>query len=213
MGTHYYLLKKSPYNPWTPPSIGCVSAKWSKLEVKRCNNGYVWCDHHFATLEELNHSYYQTIYIGTLNPGFYFSLAIYPGYGIRSLSDWKKLFESEKAIIRCDSEDRDWISASEMIKIITQRDTPGFDSYHGDVKQYEADTLAAINKTIREMEELPIDMETLSVRYHTYDEFLKAKGLCRGRQGLLKYVTALPPDNENHTYQYIRRNANSQNTL
>lgn len=64
---------------------------------------------------------YKPLHIGKSSWGWCFSLHVFPREGIRTLSDWKKLWNRPGAYI--EDEEGERVSILEMETVITKRDT------------------------------------------------------------------------------------------
>lgn len=142
MGTNYYLRKKCDYNKRYPGVVGDSETYLS--QVQELVNGYVWNNKYFKTVEELNKEYFVDIHIGKNSCGWKFALCTYPDKyeekwsyvqddvehqetdvtyllpePIRSLDDWKKLFDDPNCSIYDEYGDK--VSKEDMIKVITSK--------------------------------------------------------------------------------------------
>ena len=136
MGTNYYLHKKVNFDPGhrVPASLGCDN--WHEHEPIELENGWVWHNRYYPTLEKLNEDFYQEIHIGKSSCGWRFSLCTYPEenprliqYGkhefyldkpISSLEDWIALFEADGNTIWDEYGDK--VSKDDMVKCISKRE-------------------------------------------------------------------------------------------
>ena len=134
MGTNYYLLLKANFNlnKPLPATLGCGECR----EPLILENGFVYHNTYYETLDNLNKVFYQKIHIGKSSLGWRFSLCIYPAENpkylnneyyreyflekeIKDINDWIVLFNDKNNIIIDEYGDR--IDANEMIDIITKR--------------------------------------------------------------------------------------------
>lgn len=131
MGTNYYLKKKAEYIP-TYNRVEVLGEKWyetydfdfmnyERNKVDELTNGFVYDNTYYPTLEELNEVYSHTYHIGKSSSGWRFLLSSYPN--IKTLDDWKKLFEEDITIV---NEYDEQISKEEMLDEICHKE-PSFE--------------------------------------------------------------------------------------
>lgn len=135
MGTNYYLHKKVNFDPKhrIPASLGCDDGhEYEPIELE---NGWVWHNKYYPTLDELNKEFYQEIHIGKSSCGWRFGLCIYPAENprfkgeswndkyldkpISSLGDWEELFDDPDNSIW--DEYGDEVSKDDMVACIANR--------------------------------------------------------------------------------------------
>ena len=136
MGTNYYLHRKTNFDPnhRIPASLGCCYGNESEpLELE---NGWVWNNKYYPTLEEMNKEFYQEIHIGKSSCGWRFGLCVYPEENpsykgeswrefyldepISSLDDWVALFNDPENTI-WDEYGRE-VSKEDMVACIASRE-------------------------------------------------------------------------------------------
>lgn len=138
MGTNYYLLRKTEFDPdyTLPASLGCLDSELGDRPVE-LTNGWLWDKTYYPTLEKLKENYRQRIHIGKASCGWRFSLCVYPTENphfvnnkhfheyyldkpISCLEDWIALFRDPQNIIK--DEYGRVIEPEEMIEIICKRE-------------------------------------------------------------------------------------------
>lgn len=82
--------------------------------ITELDNGYVYKNHYY---EELPKDFYHLLHIGKSSCGWHFSLCIYPSLNIKSLDDWKHLFDK----FEIEDEYGRIISKEDMLDTITNR--------------------------------------------------------------------------------------------
>lgn len=176
MGTNYYLIKKCSKEEFD--KYKCYNDDfWPDEGYRELNNGHVYNNTYYSTIEELEKNLALKLHIGKSSAGWHFSLCIYPELGINNLDDWKKLF-SEYDIIDEYDESR---SADKMISIITER----YDAEFLELGQeaYEAKVVERHNNTCDTLYGSFIHITPAK----TYDEYLSYNNAERGLNGLLAH--------------------------
>lgn len=139
MGTNYYLKYK------TKPFSDLSEFSDYADEIHELDNGYVWRQHYYKTLEELAKEYTVDLHIGKSSWGWTFSLCTYSRLNINTLDDWKNLFDK----YTIENEYGETVSKEEMLDTITNRR-----------KYYEEKTGNKLNRhnyLISDLRHLPID--------------------------------------------------------
>ena len=193
MGTNYYLIRKMKYAKNTPVSLGCDLYDNDIIEL---SNGWVLRNTYYPTLKELSENFTQEIHIGKSSFGWYFSLCVYPEFGINNLEDWIKLFNDPNNIILDEYDDE--VSAEAMINCITKRGMKDWDDSPEKIKQFETSVLESQNSL----------MESLgNSKYLSYEEILAANHAERGVNGLWKHQRYdkfhIENPDKTATYDYI----------
>ena len=136
MGTNYYLLRKTAFDPnhRLPASLGCSDGlEHHPVEL---TNGWLWDKTYYPSIETLNERYFRCIHIGKSSCGWRFSLCVYPIENprfvhdeyyhepylekpISSLDDWIVLFRTPGNVI-IDEYDRT-IGVEEMLSTRCKR--------------------------------------------------------------------------------------------
>lgn len=111
MGTNYYLKYKP--EPFSDLSDFMDYAD----EIHELDNGFVWKQHYYPSLEELAKKYVAELHIGKSSWGWAFSLCVYPKLNINTLEDWDKLFDK----FEIENECGETISKEDMLDTITNR--------------------------------------------------------------------------------------------
>lgn len=165
MGTNYYLLKKKKYES--------KDNDYVTQGVYELNNGWVWNNTYYPSLDDLNKEYYLELHIGKSSCGWHFGLCIYPELNIYSMDDWLREFNDSKIFDEYNRE----ISKDEMFETITNRKNKSWEDF----------------KTDEEYEKYQLDVQNnWSVhfdypKYATYDDFLRDNHAKRGLNGLLAH--------------------------
>lgn len=79
MGTNYYMRCYE---------ISDVDKIKRDVAVQKINNGYIWHNQFYNTLEDLAKDYYEEIHVGKSSAGWVFLLHIHPDKNIYSLEDY-----------------------------------------------------------------------------------------------------------------------------
>lgn len=198
MGLNSYLYRKVNYTPDIPAQLGCAEG-FNSTYVQELENGYVWDNKYYKTIEDLNKEFYQKIHIGKSSYGWHYALAIYPEYGINNLEDWKNLFSNKNNYI-LDEENRK-VSAEEMLDSIINRKHKGISEFKT-LEDFEAAQLAIEND---------FNKKFLNFRsyYTTYDELLAANHAQRGLNGLWAHTEDKFITRTTGTYDYIKSGNNA----
>lgn len=198
MGLNSYLYRKVNYTPDIPAQLGCAEG-FNSTYVQELENGYVWDNKYYKTIEDLNKEFYQKIHIGKSSYGWHYALAIYPEYGINNLEDWKNLFSNKNNYI-LDEENRK-VSAEEMLDSIINRKHKGISEFKT-LEDFETAQLAIEND---------FNKKFLNFRYYytTYDELLAANHAQRGLNGLWAHTEDKFITRTTGTYDYIKSGNNA----
>ncbi len=191
MGCNFYLKKKSPVT--FPASVGCDRHGGELIEL---TNGIVWNKTFYPNKEECDKVFRQEFHIGKSSTGWYFSLAIYPAYGINNFDDWKKLFADPQNEIYDECGRK--ISPREMINWIANR------GYEGPGGSPEA--IAAREEKDLETRNKMASKYHIGRTFKTYDEYMSYNGAERGIKGLWRHKKdkyTSHPEDPNCTYDYI----------
>lgn len=165
MGTNYYLIKKKKYEP--------KDDTYTEQKVYELNNGWVWNNTYYPSLDDLNKEYYLELHIGKSSCGWHFGLCIYPEFNINSLEDWLKEFDENEIKDEYDK----IVSKQDMFETITNRKHKGWEDF-ATQEEYEKSQLEIQNGW---------NSHFNYPSYITYDDFLRDNHAKRGLNGLLAH--------------------------
>ena len=202
MGTNYYLRVKGK-------SIDKVEdfPRLSDEKITVLNNGVVWQNHYYPSMEVLRNSpeYCITLHIGKNSAGWNFGMRTYSSHGIKTLDDWKKFFALPDSYIVDECDDK--ISTELFLEIITQKKVAKWDEYSS-AAEYEAASVKRWNNHYNEEEEEDKKTGYPVFRMYThpvknYDDILRDYGAVRGGRGLLgrksdQYFTIIHIEGESY---------------
>ena len=202
MSRKYYLLKKINYidEMITPSALGCND--YLKRAVKITDQGFIWCDKLYLSLDDLNSEFYQKICIGKDSEGWHFALCIYPEYNINNLEDWLELFKNNKII----NENNEVISVPVLLEIIQERYVDRFGTFNS-TEEYEQSRVDNFNSLAYNF-----GLENFKL-YTTYDEVLEDYNAERGCGNLWRRKKDKYTIHTKGTYDYIISGVDSSKGL
>ena len=202
MSRKYYLIKKINYvdETTTPAALGCDD--YLKRAVKLTDQGFVWNDKLYASLDDLNSEFYQKICIGKDSEGWHFALCIYPEYNINNLDDWIELFNNHKII----DENNNIIPVPVLLENIQERYMSRFGTFTSreDYEQSRVDNFNSLAYNF--------GLENFKF-YNSYDEVLEDFNAERGHCNLWRRKKDQFIIHTDATYDYIISSIDSNNGL
>lgn len=171
MGMNFYAYIKRKYDP---KLVDIYTDESERNGVTTLNNGFLWDNTYYPTMDEVNKEYSLLLHIGKSSYGWHFSLCIYPQLNINNLEDWINLWNTPGVTI---FDEEDAISTPEMIDRITNRKRKDWDE--SKQEEFEKETVESFNELSK----------SLGSRLYVtnYDEYLNVNSAKRGLNGLLAH--------------------------
>jgi hypothetical protein len=202
MSRKYYLIKKINYvdEYSTPSALGCED--YLKMAVKATDQGFIWNEKLYTSLDLLNEEFYQKICIGKSSEGWYFALCIYLEYNINNIEDWIELFNNYKIV----DENNNIIPVPVLLEEIQERYICRFGTF-ASREDYEQSRVDNFNSLAYNF-----GLENFKF-YNSYDEILDEFNAERGRCNLWRRKKDQFVIHTDSTYDYIISSIDSKNGL